>query len=270
MKAGAETHWTNFGSGPRPALLIHCSLAHGGSWAGVARRLSDRLRMVAFDLPGHGRSADWDGESELQRLSAEIAAELATELGEGGPVDVIGHSFGATVALRLALERPEMVRSLTLIEPVFFALALADQPALEAGFEGDTRAITDGLASGDHPAAARAFTALWGDGTDWETIPEPQQRRLADQMHLIAGSGPALYGDVGGMLRAGRIEALRHPVLLLEGSASPAIIPAILDGLAARLPQAERVVVEGAGHLLPITHPEPVAEAIAALLNRSA
>ena len=58
MKAGAETHWTNFGSGPRPALLIHCSLAHGGSWAGVARRLSDRLRMVAFDLPGHGRSAD--------------------------------------------------------------------------------------------------------------------------------------------------------------------------------------------------------------------
>ncbi|EAP75264.1 hydrolase, alpha/beta fold family protein [Roseovarius nubinhibens ISM] len=269
MMAGVETHWTEFGRGPRGALLIHCSLAHGGSWAGVARRLSERLAMRAFDLPGHGRSADWGGETELQGLSAEIAASLAAEMGGGAPVDVIGHSFGATVGLRLALERPELVRSLTLIEPVFFALALADQPGLDTAFEGDTRAITAGLASGDHAAAARAFTALWGDGTEWDTIPEPQQRRLADQMHLIAGSGPALYEDAGGMLRPGRIEAIACPVLLMEGGASPAIIPAILDGIAARLPQAERVVVEGAGHMLPITHPEPVAEAIGALLSRS-
>lgn len=52
----------------------------------------------------------------------------------GAPVDVIGHSFGATVALRLALERPELVRSLVLVEPVLFAAAKAAEDPRFAAF----------------------------------------------------------------------------------------------------------------------------------------
>jgi pimeloyl-ACP methyl ester carboxylesterase len=79
--------------------------------------------MIAFDLPGHGRSADWDGASDYHHLSTQIAASFLTE-----PVDLIGHSFGATVALRLAVEQPQKLRSLILIEPVFFAVAAQDSP----------------------------------------------------------------------------------------------------------------------------------------------
>ena len=92
----------------------------GALWR-LARELAADFQMTAFDLPGHGRSADWDGMSDYQFLSTQIAGNFITN-----PIDVIGHSFGATVALRLAVEQPEKVRYLTLIELVFCAVAGQD------------------------------------------------------------------------------------------------------------------------------------------------
>jgi lipase len=60
-----------------------------------------------------------------------MAVDLLQDQAQGQPVDVIGHSFGGTVALRLAVERPDLVRSLVLIEPVFVAALLADRPDLK-------------------------------------------------------------------------------------------------------------------------------------------
>ena len=102
LRAGHATHWMRFGTGQRPALLLHCSLAHCGVLQGLARELAADFQMTAFDLPGHGRSADWDGISNYQSLSIQIAGNFITD-----PIDVIGHFFGATVALRLAVEQPE-------------------------------------------------------------------------------------------------------------------------------------------------------------------
>ena len=130
-RAGYDTHWTTFGQGPRAALAMHCSLSHSGSWGGIARHVSGALTLTAFDMPGHGRSAPWQGEGEIQEETAKIAASFC----ESGARDLIGHSFGATVALRLAVTRPELVRSLTLIEPVFFAVAFADDPTAKARFD---------------------------------------------------------------------------------------------------------------------------------------
>jgi pimeloyl-ACP methyl ester carboxylesterase len=103
-----------------PVLALHCSLSHAGEWSALAARLTG-LRLVAADQPGHGRQPDWDGHSDLHAQAVREAAAMAAVL--GAPVDVIGHSFGATVALRLALEQPELVRRLVLVEPVLFAAA---------------------------------------------------------------------------------------------------------------------------------------------------
>ena len=97
--------------------------------------------MRAFDLPGHGRSPDWDGVVEYQHLSTQIAASFVIE-----PVDLIGHSFGATVALRLAVEQPQKLRSLTLIEPVFFAVAARDAPAAFTTVQPHIDAVKHALA----------------------------------------------------------------------------------------------------------------------------
>lgn len=253
LKAGFDTHWTCFGQGPRKALMIHCSLAHSGSWGAMAQHLSGALTMTAFDMPGHGRSAPWDDRCEVQGQTMRIAADFLS-----GPTDIIGHSFGATVALRLAVERPELVRSLVLLEPVFFAAGLAARPEMRAGFDAMMAPFSDAMDAGDRVAAARAFIGVWGGGAEWSAISQLQRQKLAEQMPVVQAGHPALYEDAGGLLMPGRLQSVVAPVLLIEGSESPAIVAAINEGLAARLPDARRTVVAGASHMLPVTHARQV------------
>ncbi|MEM7732919.1 MAG: alpha/beta hydrolase [Pseudomonadota bacterium] len=264
-RAGFPTFWTSYGQGPREALMIHCSLAHSGSWGRMARGLSGLLTMTAFDMPGHGRSAPWDGRGEIQKVTAEIAGDFLD-----GPTDIIGHSFGATVALRLAVMRPDLVRTLTLIEPVFFAVALRDQPKITAAFETAQGDFIPAMDRGDTLTAACAFTRLWGDGTPWENYPAQVQQSLAAQMHLISASRDALHEDAGGILEAGVLDGLDKPVLLMEGSRSPDIIHTINDGLSARLPTATRAIIIGAAHMTPVTHADQVAQEILQFLQANA
>lgn len=257
---GFPTYWTSFGQGPRAALMIHCSLAESAIWGGMARHLSGALTMTAFDLPGHGRSADWDGRGEMSAVCAAIAADLAVP---HAPVDVIGHSFGGVVTLRLAILRPDLVRSLVMIEPVFFVAALRGRPEACAEHLEEKRAFEAAMEAGDLIEAARGFIGAWGGGRPWDSFAPEAQSRIAQQMPLIAAAGPSLYDDAGGMLAPGVLEAVDIPVLLLEGSEAPAIVPAINEALAARLPRARRGVIGGAGHLSVATHPDQVsAEAL--------
>ncbi len=258
-----SVHYAVMGTGPRPALALHCSLSHGGSWRGVAERLARRVTLTAFDLPGHGQSGDWDGQSEIQGLSALIAAGLLA-----GPADILGHSFGATVALRLAVERPDLVRSLTLIEPVFFAVAFADDPAWRARLTAQMAGYAAAMAAGDLRGAAREFTGVWGGGTAWADLPDTQKARMAARMPLVQAGEAALERDCAGLLQEGGVTAITAPALLLAGSQSPAIIGAINDGLAARLADVDRSVIGGAGHMAPVNHPVQVSDEIARFLDR--
>jgi pimeloyl-ACP methyl ester carboxylesterase len=254
---GTRTFWREWGTGARRAIAIHCSLAHSGAWEGVATRLARDLRLQAFDLPGHGRSADWDGAWDI----ADQTVAMAEALADGEEVDLFGHSFGAVAALILALRRPELVRSLALFEPVFFAAARADGVGTRELF----RPFEEALARGDREEAARIFTDLWGGaGPGWEALSPRQRMQLADRIHLIAAADATLHADRAGILAPGRLEALPVPVLLMEGSASPAVVAAINAALAARLPAAARVTIPGAGHMGPITDPAEVAAAILA------
>ena len=105
--------------------------------------------------------------------------------------------------------------------------------------------------------------AVWGDGTAWGDMPAAIRAALAARIHLIAAGAPTLHDDRAGLLAPGRLEALSRPVTLIEGGASPPVIGAIHTALAARLPQARRSVIPGAGHMLPVTHPAELAALIA-------
>lgn len=229
--------------------------------------LDDVITGIAYDLPGHGRSADWDGVSDIQGVSTAMAVDLLEAEG-AGPADIIGHSFGGTVAIRLAVERPDLVRSLVLFEPVFFAVAVADRPDVQVQDEAHMRAYRSALQAGDRVAAAAAFTSVWGDGRGWDSMPAAQQKALAARIHLIEAGAPAIYGDCAGILSGGKLAQLTCPVLLIRGDDSPAAIAAINDGLARRIPQAEQVAVPEAGHMAPITHPDAVAQIVRGFLDR--
>lgn len=261
VRAGHPTFWQVFGTGARPALAVHCSLASSNAWAGVADRLADRLTLTAFDLPGHGRSAPWPGEGDFLTLVAQIAASFVE-----APLDLIGHSFGAVAALRLAIAAPEAVRSLTLVEPVLFA-AVMDTPEWNENLRVMER-YRMALAAGERERAAEAFSAVWGSGQPWERMGKADRDVITGRIGLIEAGTPALFEDSGGILAPDALESLDMPVLLIRGTASPPIIERIAEAIAARLPDVGIATVPGAGHMLPITHPAETAGLIGVNLDR--
>lgn len=254
--------------GDRPVLALHCSLAHSGAWSGLAEALHG-VTITACDQMGHGRGPDWDGRADLHAEALQDAVAMAEEIGQGGKVDVFGHSFGGTVGLRLALERPDLVRSLMLVEPVLFAAARAAQAEEWGPFEASHREVVELVATGNSTEAARIFHGFWGTGEPLSALPERARSYITDRIHLIPAQNHVLLEDAPGLLRPGGLESIRVPVLLVEGNLSPPAIGAVNRALAARLPKSHRMTVPEAGHMLPITHPLQLAELVAAHLASS-
>lgn len=248
---------TELGHGPRDVLAIHCTLAHSGAWRGVAKAMSDEVTLHAFDMPSHGRSADWStSDGDYQDIAAAAAADLLDR-----PMDLLGHSFGATIALRIAMERPHLVRTITLIEPVFFAVAAVDAPDILTAHDADVRPFFEAYETGDPALAARLFNRMWSDASAprWPDLPESTRAAMTRAIHVVPACGDAIYRDRTGLLEPGGMTALTAPAQLLRGSETHPVIGVINDGLARRLPNAESIVVDGAGHMLPITHPAETA-----------
>lgn len=260
-RAGFPVHWREFGRGPAHAVLLHCALASGKAWTGLAAALSHRFSMIAPDMPGHGRSGAWDHRCDLHDQVTAIARDC---LGDGG--HVIGHSFGATVALRLAIEAPDLVRSVTLIEPVLFAAAGESDAAVLANYLETSSGLGAAMAQQDWEAAAADFVATWGDGRPWDSLLERERRLFASQMPFIRETEAILLKDTAGLLRPGRPEGITAPTLLIRGQHTEPVIGAVHVTLARRIPGAIDRVVDGAGHMVPITHPAAVAALIEANL----
>lgn len=262
MTPPKQIHSLTFGHGPRPALALHCTLAHAGAWRSVGAALADTLTITAIDMPSHGKSAVWSGIGDFHRCCTDAALPFLME-----PMDVIGHSFGATVALRLAIEHPERVRSLTMIEPVLFAVAGEDAPEELTTHEEEARPYLEALEAGNMALAARLFNRLWGDGTRWDDFHPAARAYMTERMFIVPAQTAAIFDDNAHLLAPERMSRAAMPTLLIAGSKSPAIARTINAALVRRLPDAQTVTIPDAGHMAPMTHPSEVAEAIAALVE---
>ncbi len=251
--SGHHVHAVTVGSGT-PAVMIHCALSRHDALLPLAEAVGDQVTL--FDMPGHGRSDDWDGKHDYQTLVVDAAAACCD-----GPTHLIGHSFGGTAALRLAVERPDLVNRLTLIEPVYFAAAKGT--AEHAMHAKVFRPFVGAMLTGDETRAAEIFNALWG-ATPWADIPARMQARLTQRIHLIVAGGGAIEEDAAGITSAARLDALDIPVTLIRGADTQPVMKAIHDALAARIPNATDHVIAGAAHMVPITHVEEVAAIIRA------
>lgn len=251
-------YFRNFGQGPREVLALHCTLAHSGAWRGLAEQIADEATLTAPDMLTHGRSPDWDGQGDFQDCSVNAVEKLLD-----APMDVIGHSFGATIALRLAVEHPEKVRSLTLIEPVLLAVAQRDAPDLMVEHDRIMAPFIAAMEAGDEALGARLFNRMWGGaGPRWPDMPDKTRTAMIRSVHVLPATNAAVYGDRAGMLVPGVLDRVTMPTLLLRGAESDPIIGVVNGGLARRLPSAHNQVIEGAGHMLPITHPVETAKAL--------
>jgi pimeloyl-ACP methyl ester carboxylesterase len=252
---GRRLVWREAGDGP-PALLFHCSLAFSGAWAGVIAELSNDLRLIAPDLPGHGGTGHVAGADAQD----EAVADAVRLLEDTGPAHLVGHSFGGTVALRVAREAPDRVRALVLFEPVQFTLLADFDPRAFARERADAAPAHAAAREGDWPAAAEAFLGRWG---------APFRSLAPESSAAILSALPVLFEDSLSVsepdqarLRLDQLGQIACPVLALCGSTSPAVTHRILDAVAEGVPDVTRRCLAGVGHMGPITHPALVSAAI--------
>ena len=242
-------------TGRSTLICLHSSGGNGRQWDALVPALPATLDVRAPDLLGYGGIARWPAGRPVS-LDDE-ARHLAALLPPTG-AHLFGHSYGGAVAMQIALRWPERVASLTLYEPVRFAL-LARRPESASTFEaivGVGRRIGLDVISGSLHGAAARFVDYWsGDGT-WARIPAHRQQAVAECMPKVQAEFEALFAD---RVPAAAYAALTMPVHLVGGTRSPLPARQVLDVLAAQMPHATRATVVGAGHMAPVVAPAQVA-----------
>ncbi len=221
-----------------PLLALHCSGAGARAFDGWRRRLPDPATLLTPDLMGSGVEPVWPlgAATSLAAEAARLAALLPPQR-----VHVFGHSYGGAVALELARHWPGRVRSLTLYEPVRFAL-LQDTPALWRAIVGVGRRIGALTLAGLATDAAELFVDYWSGPGRWAATPPARQAALAARMGKVQAEFEALFTDG---VRASDYAALELPVHLVTGDRSPAPAPRVAECLSGALPMARLTRLRG-------------------------
>lgn len=249
-----------------PVLAVHGSGMQGSMWRGMLPHLGDEFRLHCPDLYGYGRS---ESLPMPQRMTLDDNAGLIGTLLRrfDRPVHLLGHAFGAAVAMRAALELPGKVASMTLYEPLALHLLKPEfgghapaQHMMET-LAGDMRAAC--LRGESHVAAQLFFEFCTGPGS-FEALSQPRRAHLA-------ANAPRLCLDMAMAFNARQplmsYAGLKMPVLLLSGTRSPGALRLIAERLATVLPVVRHAILPEMGHLAPASQPDAVGRVILPFLQ---
>lgn len=260
--AGLRWHVQEMGEGPL-VLLLHGSGAATHSWRDVAPRLATHFRVLALDLPGHGFTDAPAGVALSLPEMARRVGGLLEALG-AAPALTVGHSAGAAVAIRMALDGGLRSRAI-----VAFNGALTPFPGVTAPlFQGLARALfANPLAAhliamrAQDPARIAGLIERTGSHLDPEGL-EFYRRLLKTPGHVASTLGMMASWDLEALRRDyGRLET---PLTLVVGDKDAAVPPRTAEAVRASVPQAEIVTLPGLGHL---AHEERPDLAVAVILD---
>ncbi len=265
---GNRIAYTEAGDGP-PVVLVHGSLMTlEDLWLPLGPALSARHRVVAFDRPGHGLSTRRRLVDASPWRQAEMLREALDHLGLERPV-IVGHSFGATISLCLALAHPDSVAGVVALAPLCFP-----EPRLEQALFG-FRAL---------PGAGDTLAHLLSGALDpvmlpilWRMIFLPQAvphdfarrfpwRRASGAERMIAEGEDAMSVSLALLRAIAAYGSCRVPVQILGGSADIVVNNALHGALAAMMmPRARFSWIPGAGHMIHHFHQPRIAAEVEAL-----
>ncbi len=253
----------------RPVVLLHSSASSSAQWRDAMIDMAPVYRVLAPDFPGYGKSAAWSGTApRTLATDCEIVSSIAEDCRE--PIHLVGHSYGGAVALWYAMQRPETVKSLTLIEPVAFNVlrfGARGRRFLFDEVEDVATKVVTALSRGDHFAGMAHFIDYWNGRGTWDLLPRERQELLASQIENIAQEFSAVFDDPRS---TAAYEALQVPTLIIRGDQSRVPAMSVAASLARAIPAAALQTIEGAGHMLPLTHKALVQASISQHVNRHA
>ena len=261
---GVELAWDQWGSGDVPLVMVHGFSGSAHDFALQIEPLAETYRVAALDHRGHGLSSKPDDPDDylLEALTADLVALIESEI--GGPVDLLGHSMGGRIAIHIALERPDLLRSLILMDTTAEAFAPDEEELRElvlAYFEDVTPGEMSQLSE---PGPG-------GEQIEAATTPEWQEIKAARNADFVPAAAKGLARQLFGRdfePLAGRLGEIGIPVTVIVGSEDHPFVDHAPD-LAAGVVDGRLVVLEGAYHSPQLTHPEQWRAAVVEHLHRA-
>jgi 3-oxoadipate enol-lactonase len=261
---GVELEYEARGSGEPVLLISPGPIADGLLPFQSEAVLVEQYRLIRYHQRGQGGSTRSTEPVSFEEHAADAAA-LLDHLGVRR-AQVVGHSTGGDIALQLALDRPDLVQTLALLEP-----ALMGVPSAAAFFEKAGPAVA-AYNSGDREKAIAEFLSMVSS-LDWQTcrtvieehVPNGVAHAIRDAETFFSSYLPALNAWRFGSNEAA---AISQPVLSVLGTTTERLFKEGRDLLHTWFPQVEDFTVEGLGHLLHMQRPAPVARGVAAFFGR--
>ena len=250
--AAVSLSTTELGTGT-PVLILHGLFGRKRNWQAIQKRLADDARIVTADMRNHGDSP-WSDEMTYEAMAQDIRALI--ESLDAGPALVVGHSMGGKAAMTLALEEPDAVRGLMVVDIAPVPYSHDYGPYIEAMRKVpvedlERRNQAEPYLEDEIPdAAVRAFLlqnlGFADDRLTWQV-----------NLNAIEAGMPAILDFPDGVG-----DPYDGPTMFLSGGNSDYVSEAHMGAIEALVPNAERRIVEGAGHWV---HAEKPAEVIAAI-----
>jgi lipase len=257
----AELYVHRYGpSGPARILALHGLTGHGQRWQQLSGLLPE-IGVAAPDLLGHGRSswaAPWTIDANIAALAALLDGQADT------PVLVVGHSFGAGLAMQLAAARPNQVSGLLLLDPAI---------GLDGAWMRDIAEAM--LSSPDYPDVEEArmekVHGSWSDVAPALLDAEIEEHllKLPSGRYGWRVSLPAMMSYWSELARETVLPPARTPTILVRAkrTSPPYVSEQLIAGLAQRLGSDFRLLDFDCNHMVPYAKPDEVAALARELLG---
>jgi 3-oxoadipate enol-lactonase len=255
---GTSLYYEDTGGTGAPVVFSHGLLWNTTLFAPQIAALKDRYRCVAYDHRGQGRSADDIAPAISVETLTTDAAALIEKL-DLGPVHFCGLSLGGIVAMRLAIDRPDLIRSLVLLDTT------ADAEPYKLKYQAmNLVARFAGLGS----VSGAIMPALYGKTT--LNDPARADERHAWKQQLVSNRN-TIWRAVNGVLNRKSIHSelgkIAAPTLVAVGEEDTSTPQAMAERIAGAIPGAKLIVIPSAGHATTQEQPAIVTAAIGAFLD---
>lgn len=263
-----ELHYVERGKG-EPVILLHGGQGDYRAWHSLMEALAPRYRVISYSRRYHWPNANpLTATNHSALIDADDLAGVIAAL-RLGAAHLIGTSYGAFTALALAVEHPELVRSMVLAEPPVHSwitdtargatlyrerVANVHEPAGKA------------FAAGKDEAAMRLFIdAFDGPGT-FDGLPAERRASILQNARFFKAITSS--SDPFPNLSKDAVRGLRMPVLIVRGADTDELHRMVVEELGRLLPKADRLTVPRAGHGSPRQNPQVFNAAVLEFLAR--
>jgi lipase len=247
----------------RPVVFLHSGIGSAGEWKQVFSLWPEGFRLVAVQAYRDGSGL---GAPEHRSLDDYADQVYAVAEHAAGSICLVGFSWGGATALRVAAAAPELVDSLAVVEPEAYALLRTQNADAYSEISGLRDRWRAHVRAGRWDEAFEEFVDFYNGPGSFARWPAERREAFLTTQQARGDLWHVLFDDA--LLSVDSLAGLTAPVHVVEGTQTSAVDHAICDVVREHVPHARHTLIEGAGHMLPLTHPEPLTRALVSGMER--